>query len=116
MTGRMASKKVSSEFVYRARVEKPPPVDSLQSAPDSHCAMPERLSYAIIQELFAAISKSRSSRGGVLTGAVDGSTILRRIFSRLLFADPCSPWRIKIGYGPVGRQATTSHVKQSTQF
>src|SRR5437016_5435116 len=78
--------------------------------------MPDRLSYAMIQELFAAITRSLGSLGGVRTSDVDGSMILRRSFTMVLLADPCSPWRIKIGNGPVGRQAATSQLAHRIQL
>src|SRR5260370_34938937 len=70
----------------------------------------------MIQELLAAISKSLSSLGGVRTSANEGSMILRNSFTIVLFADPCSPWRIRIGYGPLGRQVGTSQETQRIQL
>src|ERR1700730_5825970 len=68
------------------------------------------------QEFVAVINRSRPSFGGVRTSADDGSIILRRSFTIVLLADPCSPWRIRIGNGPVGRQTATSQLMQRTQL
>ena len=62
------------------------------------------------------MSKSRSLLGGVLTGATDGSVSRRSILSMELLAEPCSPWRMRTGYGPVGRNAATSQARQRIQL
>src|ERR1017187_3786370 len=67
-------------------------------------------------ELEAAMRRSRSSLGGVRIIETDGSTNLRSSFAVVLFAEPCSPSRMRIGYGPFDRYAVTSHARQSIQL
>jgi hypothetical protein len=62
--------------------------------------------------LSAAMYRSCSLRGVVLSGAADGSTRALTNLSALLLALPCSPWNRSTGYGPVGRSAATTHRSQ----
>ena len=97
ISGRVASKRASSESVYSSRAENPPPVERRHIASESQGWRVEMLSKATHQELVAAITRSRSFRGVVLSGAVEGSTsdLMRR--SAVLLAEPCSPWKRSTG-------------------
>jgi hypothetical protein len=97
ITGLVASKRVSSSFWYKVRVPKPPPVESLHRASESQGCRPERLSKASTHELCAAISRSCSPRGTLLTGTAEGSTIFLRMRAVVVLAEPCSPWSTSAG-------------------
>src|SRR5829696_2817513 len=82
-------------------------------ASESHGWSVDMLSKATHQELVAAITRSRSFRGVVRSGAVEGSTRERTRRSAVLLALPCSPWKRSTGYGPLGLKACTSQVQTS---
>ncbi len=90
-TGRCASKMISSSSEYSSRVPNPPPVERRHSASLNHGSRCERLSSAIIHELFAAITRSRSSRGSDRSAAVFGSMTERSARAVEDLAVPCSP-------------------------
>ena len=69
MTGRHASKSTSSLSAYSSRAWKPPPVEMRQSKSASQGGMFEMLSNASRWPLFAAMKRSRSSRGNDRNGA-----------------------------------------------
>ncbi len=113
ITGLVAEKTVSSLSSYSVLAPKPPPVEILQSASESQCGRLERLSSASTQLFLAAINRSRSPRGWLLTSISEGSTIARTCLVRVLLADPCSPVRLSTGYGPFGLKACTRYPQSS---
>ena len=91
ITGRVASNSVSSMSLYNDRVAKPPPVANRHSVSEIQSGRLETLSNANKCPLFAAMNRSRSSRGRARNGALLGSITLRRIAVKVDFAVPCSP-------------------------
>src|SRR5215813_9014191 len=114
-TGRCALKITSSASVYNSRVAKPPPVARRQSASNNQGGICERLSKEGHQELVAAITKSRPSRGAARRGASLGSIRERSRRARVLLALPCSPCKIKMGKGPLGLKVAINQATNSTQ-
>ena len=85
MTGRFASKMISSASLNSSRVENPPPVLSRHNASDSQAGTWERLSRTISQLSVAAIIRSRRFASLHRTGAVLGSVIARIFRGRWSF-------------------------------
>jgi hypothetical protein len=67
------------------------------------------------QTLLAAIARSLSQEGKVLSGTVDGSMMSFSSLAVVLLAEPCSPWRTRIGKGPSGCMAPRSQEMISTR-
>ena len=109
MMGRVASMMVSSRSVYSWRVLKPPPVARRHNASESQSGRWLRLSRAMIHEPLASTNRSRSSFGAARKPALLGSVKARTTLLPVLLQFPCSPFQIKIGYGPCGRNAANSH-------
>jgi hypothetical protein len=70
--------------------EAPPACETAQRS-ESQAGRSDKLSKARRWLLLAAMKRSRSSRGAVLTGAGLGSTSALRIFDSTVLAGPCSP-------------------------
>ena len=100
--GRLALNKDSESSVCNVRVPKPLPVAIRHRASEIQSCRPDKLSKFNTQELLAAMIRSLSECGRVLSGTDDGSITLLSSLAVILLALPCSPCSKRIGKGPSG--------------